>query len=304
MDQPRTSGTVAGVAYGLAAGLVWGLAPIYWKAIQAVPATEIVAHRVVWSMMFLTLLVVLLRQLPAFWRAIRDLRSFLALFATGIVISLNWGLYIWAVNAGHVLEVSLGYFMSPLVGVLLGITILRERLRPWQIAAVALAGLGVVNQAVAVGTIPWIGLALAFSFGAYGIIRKVIRVEALVGLGIEICLMLPFALFYVAFLSVEGRATAWSLDPIRFGLLILGVGAVTTLPLIWFTQAARRLRLSTIGLVLYVAPSCQFLLAVFLYGETFTTTHLVTFACIWAGLAIYSIDSTVAYRRAGAVGSV
>jgi chloramphenicol-sensitive protein RarD len=302
MNQRRTGGALAGVAYGLGAGLIWGLGPVYWKALQTVPANEIVAHRVVGSVAFLALLIALLRQMPTFRRTVRVRGNLLPLFVTGIVISLNWGLYIWAVNAGHVLEVSLGYFMSPLVGVLLGVTVLHERLRPWQLAAVLLAGLGVVNQAVAVGSVPWIGLALALSFGVYGLIRKMIRVEALVGLGIEICLMLPFALFYIAFLSVEGGATAWSLGAFKFVLLV-GAGAVTALPLLWFTQAARRLRLSTIGLVLYVAPSCQFLLAVFLYGETFSTAHLVTFACIWVGLAIYSIDSTLAYRRSAAIDS-
>lgn len=300
---PRTGGTFAGVAYGLGAGLIWGLGPIYWKALQTVPSTEIVAHRIVWSVAFLALLIALLRQTPTFWRTVRVRANMLPLFVTGIVISLNWGLYIWAVNAGHVLDVSLGYFMSPLVGVLLGITVLRERLRPWQLAAVALAGVGVANQAVTVGTVPWIGLALALSFGIYGLIRKVIRVEALVGLGIEICLMLPIAIGYIVFLSVEGGATAWSLGAVDF-VLLLGAGAVTALPLLWFTQAARRLRLSTIGLVLYVAPSCQFLLAVFLYGETFTAAHLVTFACIWTGLAVFSIDSAVAYRRSAGPGSV
>lgn len=297
MDRSQAKTTVAGVAYGLAAGLVWGLGPIYWKAIQAVPAVEIVAHRVVWSVLFLALLMALLRQGPALRQAARSWRNILPLFATAILISVNWGIYIWAVQVGRVLEISLGYFLSPLVGVLLGTTLLRERLRPWQIAAVGLAALGVVNQVFALGGIPWLGLVLALTFGFYGLIRKLVPADALVGLGIETTLILPFALGYIAFLSADGRAVAWSLDPVGIGL-VLSAGAVTALPLLWFAQAARRLRLSTIGLILYLAPSCQFALAVFVFGEPFTTAHLVSFAFIWAGLAVYSIDSMAAFRRA------
>ena len=293
----------AGVAYGLAAGLVWGLGPIYWKAIQSVPAVEIVAHRVVWSVLFLALLMALLRQLPALRQAVRVRRNIVALFATAVLISVNWSLYIWAVNAGFVLDVSFGYFISPLVGVLLGTTILRERLRPWQAIAVALAAIGVANQVASLGTIPWIGLVLAFTFGVYGLIRKVVPAGALVGLGIETTLILPFALGYIVWLSADGQAVSWSLDAGGMALVV-GAGAVTALPLLWFTQAARRLRLSSIGLILYVAPSCQFVLAVFLYGEAFTVAHLVTFVFIWAGLLVYSVDSARAHRRDNALASI
>ncbi len=294
---------VTGVAYGLAAGLVWGLGPIYWKAIQTVPAVEIVAQRVVWSVLFLALLMALLRQLPALRQAVRVRRNIVALFATAVLISVNWSIYIWAVNAGFVLDVSFGYFISPLVGVLLGTTILRERLRRWQAVAVALAAIGVANQVVSLGTIPWIGLVLAFTFGFYGLIRKVVPAGPLVGLGIETTLILPFALGYIVWLSADGQAVSWSLDAGGMALVV-GAGVVTALPLLWFAQAARRVRLSTIGLILYVAPSCQFGLAVFLYGEAFTVAHLVTFAFIWAGLLVYSVDSTRAHRRDHALGSI
>ncbi len=296
---PKNAGA-AGVAYALAAYLLWGLTPIYWKALRAFSGPEILAQRIVWALLFLAVLIAFFGQ----WRAVRRVavswRRLAPLMVTAILVSFNWGIYIWAVNAGHVLEASLGYFMNPLVNVLLGVVFLRERLRLWQGLAVLLAAGGVVNLTLALDGFPWISVSLAVSFGFYGLIRKIVPTEPLVGLSTETALLLPVALAYLVYLSATGTAAAQSADP-GLWLLLIGSGVVTALPLLWFALAAKRLQYTTLGLVQYVAPSMQFMLAVFLYGEDFTDAHLVTFACIWGGLVIYTVDSMRAYRRSQAV---
>ena len=285
-----------GVAYALAAYLLWGLTPIYWKELRAFSGLEILAQRVVWSLLFLAILIAIFRQWSAVRRVIGSWRRLAPLIVTAVLVSFNWGVYIWAVNAGNVLEASLGYFMTPLISVLLGVIFLRERLQRWQGLAVLLAGAGVVILTVSIGVFPWVGLSLAVSFGFYGLIRKIVPTEPLVGLITETTLLLPVALVYIAYISATDTAVAKSAD-LGLWLLLIGGGVVTSLPLLWFTQAAKRLQYSTLGLVQYVAPSIQFMLAVFLYGERFTNAHLVTFACIWVGLVIYTMDSTRIYRR-------
>ena len=289
-----------GIAYGLAAYLLWGLTPIYWKALRAVPGPEILAQRMVWALLFLAVLIAFFRQWRAVRRVIGSWRRLAPLMVTAILVSFNWGVYIWAVNAGRILEASLGYFMNPLVNVLLGVVFLGERLRPWQGLAVLLAVGGVVNLTLSLGVFPWISIGLAVSFGFYGLIRKIVPTEPLVGLTTETALILPVALAYLAYLSATGKAVAGSAD-LGLWLLLIGGGVVTALPLLWFTQAARRLQYTTLGLIQYLAPSLQFMLAVFLYGEVFTNSHLVTFACIWGGLIIYTVDSAQAYRRSQTV---
>ncbi len=289
-----------GVAYALAAYLLWGLTPIYWKELRAFSGLEILAQRVVWSLLFLAILIAIFRQWSAVRRVIGSWRRLAPLIVTAVLVSFNWGVYIWAVNAGNVLEASLGYFMTPLISVLLGVIFLRERLRRWQGLAVLLAGAGVVILTVSIGVFPWVGLSLAVSFGFYGLIRKIVPTEPLVGLITETTLLLPVALVYIAYISATGTAVAKSAD-LGLWLLLIGGGVVTSLPLLWFTQAAKRLQYSTLGLVQYVAPSIQFMLAVFLYGERFTNAHLVTFACIWVGLVIYTMDLTRIYRRSQAM---
>ncbi|MCZ6858999.1 MAG: EamA family transporter RarD [Alphaproteobacteria bacterium] len=294
---PRSKNVgVIGVAYALAAYLLWGLTPIYWKELRAFSGLEILAQRVVWSLLFLAILIAIFRQWSAVRRVIGSWRRLAPLIVTAVLVSFNWGVYIWTVNAGNVLEASLGYFMTPLMSVLLGVIFLRERLRLWQGLAVLLAGAGVVILTVSIGVFPWVGLSLAVSFGFYGLIRKIVPTEPLVGLITETTLLLPVALVYIAYISATGTAVAKSAD-LGLWLLLIGGGVVTSLPLLWFAQAAKRLQYSTLGLVQYVAPSIQFMLAVFLYGERFTNAHLVTFACIWGGLVIYTVDVARIYRR-------
>ncbi len=255
--------SAAGVAYAGGAFLIWGFSPIYWKAMQAVPAFEIVSHRVVWSFLFLAALIGLQGRWPEFRSALGSGRTILVLVATTLLVSANWVLYIWAVNAGYILQASLGYYINPLVNVLLGMVFLRERLSRPQALAVALACTAVVIRGVSFGQFPWIALTLGFTFGLYGT---------------------------AALLHVGGWLDA----------LLIGTGVFTAVPLLFFNLGARRINLSTLGLMQYLAPSGMFLLAVFAYGEPFTAMQGWTFGLIWTALAIYSIDSLRAFRRAAA----
>ena len=300
-DEARRRASV-GAAYALAAFGFWGANPIYFKAVDHVPALEVLAHRVVWSVLLLALLVGLGRRWRVVVAALADRRTVLMLLLSTLIISLNWLVYIWAVNVERVLETSLGYYINPLVSVLLGVAVLGERLSPWQGVAVLLAACGVANLALGVDRFPWVALVLAFSFGIYGLIRKTVRIESVDGLFVETGMMLPFALAYLLYLALFGQGSFGTADRSQDLLLALS-GIVTAAPLIWFTSAARRLRLSTVGFFQYIAPSGHFLLAVFAFGEPFTASHLITFLLIWTALAIFILDSLTASRRRARTGA-
>lgn len=293
---PGQGGSTLGVAYALSSFVIWGFTPVYWKILIEVSAWEILAQRIVWSLLFVAVLLTVARDWPSVAAAMRGRRNLLTLIATAVLMSASWGIGVWAVQAGNLLEVSLAFFMTPLVNVALGVAILREPLGPWKSLAILLAALGVVVQVISIGVLPWLGLLLALMTGFYGFIRKVMPVEALPGLTVETILMLPVSLAYIAFLTATGASAAAGFG-IGGWLLIVGTGIVTGLPLLLFTAAARLLRFSTIGILQYLAPTLQFLLAVLIFREPFTTAHLVTFACIWAGLAIYTWDSLRAQRK-------
>lgn len=246
-----------------------------------------------WSVLFLALLLTVQRT----WSHLRAerLRGTWGTFAAGaVLLSSNWLLYIWAVNAGHVLEASLGYFINPLVNVVLGMAFLGETLTRPQRVAVGLAAAGVAVQVVATGGLPWMSLTLAGSFGIYGLLRKRLVVDAVPALFVETALMLPFALGWLAWTAADGTG-AFAVGSLRSDLLLVAAGVVTALPLVWFARAARRLRLATLGLIQYLAPTGQFLLAVLAFGEPFGPAHAATFGLIWAGLAVYTVDAA---RRA------
>jgi len=284
-----------GVAYGLAAYLFWGFVPVYFKAVAHVAALEVLAHRVVWSVVLLAILL----RISGSWRslagAMGSRRTVLTLLGTTTLIATNWFVFIWTVAHNQVLQASLGYFINPLVNVLLGMVFLRERLRPWQTFSVLLATAGVGYQTWQLGTLPAVALLLAFTFGFYGLLRKTAPVEAVVGLTVETFLLVPLALVYLGYLWRDGALcfghASWQTNV----LLPLG-GVVTAVPLLWFTHAARRLRMATLGFLQYLAPSLQFLLAVAAYDEPFTRTHMVSFACIWTALAIYSTSTALQGR--------
>jgi chloramphenicol-sensitive protein RarD len=294
----RRRETLTGVFYAASAFLIWGLSPVYWKTMQAVPALEIVTHRVIWSFFILLALTLAQRRRAELAEVLKTPRTLLILIATTLLVSVNWLLYIWAVNAGYMLQASLGYYINPLVNVLLGMVFLKERLRRPQVLAVLLACAAVAFRTVSYGQFPWIALTLAFCFGIYGLIRKVAPVSPLVGLTVETLLLTPIGVAYLIYLERQDVGALFHGD-LALDALLIGTGLVTAIPLLFFNLAAQRINLSTVGLMQYIAPSGIFLLAVLVYKESFTTVQLWTFALIWAALAIYSIDSLRTYRRVG-----
>lgn len=279
-----------GVFFGLAAYLTWGSFPVFFKALEGAAPVEIVCHRIVWSVVFLFILVTIRRQLGQIFIVFRNRQNLLTLCASTLLIATNWLVFIYAVQHGEVLQSSLGYFITPLISILLGFIFLRERLNRWQFFSVLLALIGVLNLTFHHGQFPWIALILASSFGLYGLLRKVARVEAMVGLTVETLLLGPFALGYLIFLSTQ-QQSAFLAGSLRLDLLLPLSGVVTAIPLLLFVAAARRLQLASIGFLQYITPSLHFMLAVGLYNEPFSRGHLVSFLLIWVGLGIYSSDA-------------
>lgn len=282
----------------MAAFGTWGLCPIYFKAIAAVDPVEVLCHRVIWSVVFLATLLVVTRQVAALKLVVRTRAAILALLASTVLIAVNWFVFIWAVSHDQIVEASLGYFINPLVNVLFGFMFLRERQRPLQVASIALALVGVAYLTVQVGRLPWVSLTLACSFGLYGLVRKVLAVQAVVGLTVETLILLVPALGVVTYLHATGQS-AFGRGDTTIDLLLVAAGLVTAIPLLWFTAAARRLRLSTLGFLQYIAPSGQFLLAVLYYGERLDRDRMISFTFIWTALAIYSWDTLRKTRRVG-----
>lgn len=298
MDAPAPSPARTGVAYAAAAYLSWGLLPLYFRGLRHVAPPELLAHRVVWSLVFLG---GLLTARGAWGAVTRErLAGTARTFATTtVLLATNWLLYLWAITSGNVLEASLGYFVTPLVNVLLGTVFLGESLTRPQKVAVALAAAGVGVQLVGAGRLPWVALTLAGSFGLYGLLRKRLVVDAVPALFVETALMTGPALVWLAVSAARGEnalAAPFALDD----ALLLGTGVVTAVPLLFFANAARRLRLTTLGLVQYLSPTCQLLLAVLAFGEPFGATHAVTFGLIWTALVVYTGDALLRVRAARA----
>ena len=278
-----------GLAYGIAAYGLWGVAPLFWKLLGGISPVEILAHRVVWGVIAFAAIAWVAGVGPALREAMRDRRTLGVMALSGTMLVVNWGMFIWAVAHGHILDASLGYFIIPLLSVGLGMLVLGERLRRLQWIAIAVAVVGVAIQtAYAAGT-PWISLAVAVSFGIYGLIRKVARVESLVGSTLETLLLVPLAAGYLAVQALRGAGELGHAATTT-QLLLLSTGVITAAPLLCFTSAARRLPLSTLGFLQYLGPSLQFVLAIWLYGEPFTRAQLVAFGFIWSGLAVFSVD--------------
>jgi chloramphenicol-sensitive protein RarD len=300
-EKQTQSGTVppeslAGAACAIGAFLIWGLSPIYFKALRAVPAFEILMHRMVWSFLFLLPLVAFTRRRQEFIAALTSRRTILILLLTTLLVSGNWFVFIWAINNDLILQTSMGYYINPLINVVLGLVFLKERLRPAQIVAISLATIGVLYMTIEIGHPPWIALFLAFSFGFYGLIRKVAAVNALVGLTIETMLLSCPAVIYLLYIHVRGGGVFLRGDTM-IDLLLPAAALVTALPLLLYTVGARQIHFSTIGILQYIAPSCTFLLAILVYGEPFRAAQLWTFLLIWSALFIYTVDSAVYYRR-------
>jgi chloramphenicol-sensitive protein RarD len=285
VDERRT-----GVAAGLAAYLLWGLFPLYFPLLEPAGGLEIVAHRVAWSLLFIGVLLTVLRGWSQVRAAFTDRRTLLVLTGAAVLIVVNWLVFVFAVNSGHVVESSLGYFINPLVSVLLGVVVFRERLRRLQWVAVALAALAVVVLTVDYGHPPWIALALAGSFGLYGLMKKLVRVEAAPGLFVETALVFLPALVVIVVLEVQGSAS-FGHEGAGNALLLASAGVATAVPLLLFAAAARRVPLSTVGLLQYVNPLIQLAIGVFVLGEPMPPARLVGFAIVWLALIVFSADS-------------
>lgn len=293
---PRAEGVLfAVIAYG-----VWGLAPIYFKWLDFARADEVIVHRIVWSLVLLLVVVAMRGAWGALAAIVRSRRQLRFLFASGALVAGNWLVFVWALQNERMIEASLGYYINPLVSVLLGVVFLRERLPPLHWASLALAALGIVNELVNVGGLPWVSLTLALSFGAYGLVRKTVAVDSVLGLTVETALLLPLALGYFVFLSLAGDPAFGRVGVVEtIGLLAAGV--VTSVPLVAFAAAALRLPLSVLGFLQYLSPSIALLLAIFVYDEPFRPSQMVTFGCIWAALVLFTATELYRMRRVKAV---
>ena len=290
------SGARAGVPYALGAYLIWGLVPLYFKSVAHVAPAEVLAHRVVWSVVLLVLLLVVLRRIGVVGAVLRSRRTLVTLLVTTVLIGTNWFVFIWSVTNNQLLQCGLGYYMNPLVTVFLGFVFLGERLRPLQVLSVVLAGVGVAYMTIDLGELPLVALVLACSFAVYGLLRKTARVDALTGLTVETALLTPAAVGYVVYLAVV-REVSFGSGSLGNDLLLMSAGVVTSVPLLLFAVAARRLRLVTLGFLQYISPTGHFLLAVLAFGEPFTRTHMISFGFIWAALTLYSVEAARARTR-------
>ncbi|MCL4408998.1 MAG: EamA family transporter RarD [Gammaproteobacteria bacterium] len=288
--------TRQGVLFALAAYGIWGFAPIYFKAVAFVPALEILTHRILWAFFFLLALLFASGKMRQVLLAFQSPKQLALLALAALLIGLNWLLFIWAVANDHILDASLGYYINPLLNVAIGVLFFSERLRRLQLYAIGLAIAGVAVQIITFGSVPWIALVLASSFATYGAIRKKLPFDSLTGLFLEVILLLPLMLVYfIGFANSDASNllnNTWQLNS-----LLIFAGIITTVPLLFFTGAAKRIRYSTLGFFQYIAPSLMFILAVFLYGEPLSADKLITFVMIWSALALYSYDAMRTHRQ-------
>lgn len=279
-----------GVFYAIAAYFMWGLLPLYWKVFQAMGAWEILAHRIVWSVVFVAIIIVVTKRVRKLRESITGAKMVGALIVCSLLISANWLLYIWAVNNDQVMQTSLGYYMNPLITVLMGVIFLKEKMHVGQWISLALASCGVLYITIQYGEFPWVALSLALTFAFYGLAKKLVKLEAIIGLAWETLFVAPIALAYLLMIQINGTETVSALAWWQVLLLTLaGVG--TALPLYWFAQAAARLPLSMIGFIQYLSPTISLLSAIFLFHEPFTTTHMISFSLIWGALIIFTVSS-------------
>lgn len=288
-----------GIIYTTLAYVLWGFLPIYWKLVEDVPAGETLAHRIVWSFIFMLGIVLILRKWTPFIQElnviIRNKKRLLGITLASIFISLNWLTFIWAVNSDHVIQASLGYYINPLISILLGIIVLKEKVTRRQGLSFILAGIGVIYLTFSFGVFPWISIILALTFGFYGLLKKMVNVSAMFGLTIETMIVTPIAGLYL-FTIPESSFTLENLaSPVNF--LLIGAGVVTAIPLLLFASGAKLIPLAMVGFLQYIAPTIMLILGVFLYEETFTSGHAVAFVFIWSALFIYMGSG---YKRAGA----
>ncbi|MDX1770620.1 MAG: EamA family transporter RarD [Planococcaceae bacterium] len=288
-----------GIIWATGAYVVWGVLPIYWKTLQHVPSAEILTSRVLWACLFTLIIVILMGNLStlrndliALWR---NKKAFWSLFSASFLITANWFLYIWAVNSSHMVETSLGYYINPLVSVLLGIFFLKEKLTKAQLAAFFIAAIGVLILTVSYGRFPWLAFTLALSFGLYGLMKKTIKLDALRGLTIETMFVLPIAIIFYVYLFINGKAVLFH-DTFQTDFLLLLTGAATAIPLLLFTKGAQNIPLYMIGFLQYIAPTCMLILGVILYGESFALIDMISFSFIWFALILFTVSKVLEAR--------
>ena len=284
-----------GIWNGIAAYVMWGFFPIYWKLLHEVPALQVIGHRIGWSFILLIVFILVTKQWKNFSAAALTPKTVGIYSIAAVLLSINWLIYVWGVNAGFIVETSLGYFINPLVSMLLGVVFLRERLRPAQWLPIGLAAAGVIYLTVTYGRLPWIALSLAFSFGVYGFVKKIAPLGSLYGLTLETAIVFPIALIYLALIGFSGTG-AFLHEGAFTDILLIGTGAVTSIPLLMFASAARQIPLTMIGVLQYIAPTLQFLIGVFLYHEPFDQSRLVGFGLVWLALIIFWLENYLANR--------
>lgn len=284
-----------GILYAVGAYLMWGLFPLYWKQLETIPALQLIGHRIAWSFILLIIVIFIARQWKDF-RAALNAKTIRIYLIAAVLISVNWFTYVWAVNNGFVVETSLGYYINPLFSVLLGVIVFRERLRPIQWIPIALAAAGVFYLTATYGSLPWIALTLAFTFGLYGLVKKTAPLSSLYGLTLETGLLFLVAVAYLLYSEFTGQGAFLRSGP-KADLMMVGAGLVTTVPLLLFAYAAQRVPLTTLGILQYINPTMQFLLGVLLYKEPFTQNRLIGFGMVWAGLILFWIEGLYARRN-------
>ncbi|WP_232696670.1 EamA family transporter RarD [Brevibacillus daliensis] len=280
-----------GILYAIAAYGMWGFLPIYWKSLSYIPSDEILAHRIFWSFIFAIILVFASKHSKQVVGFLKNPKSLLLFMIASILISANWIIFIWAVNSGHIVETSLGYYINPLLNVALGMLFFRERLDFWQIVSLVFAAVGVLWMATNFGQFPWISLSLALTFGIYGVVKKLIQTDSITSLTLETIPVAPISLVYIIFLQSQGTGSIGEVS-IWTDVLLIASGIATGLPLLAFASAARRIPLSMMGFIQYLAPTIQLAIGVLLYKESFTNSHILSFACIWVALALYTFSRT------------
>lgn len=282
-----------GIFFGLASYVLWGILPVYWKALELVSPFEILSSRFMWSCVFVFLLIIFQKKWPLFTKEVKlvfsNVKTGAAMAAAGITISFNWGTFIWAVNNGHIVETSMGYYINPLVSILFAVVFLRERLDKMQLAAITCAFIGVASMVYSFGKIPWVSLTLAFTFALYGLLKKILPVSALTSIMLETLLITPLALVYEYSLWQQG-VSFYASGNLQVIMMLTGAGVVTAIPLLLFTAGARLLPLKIIGFLQYISPTLTLLIGVFVYNEAFTASHLLAFGWIWAALLLFIVS--------------
>ena len=282
-----------GIFFGLAAYVLWGILPVYWKVLELVSPFEILSSRFMWSCVFVFLLIIFQKKWPLFTKEVKqvfsNVKTGAAMVAAGITISFNWGTFIWAVNNGHIVETSMGYYINPLVSILFAVVFLRERLDKMQLAAITCAFIGVASMVYSFGKIPWVSLTLAFTFALYGLLKKILPVSALTSIMLETLLITPLALVYEYSLWQQG-VSFYASGNLQVIMMLTGAGVVTAIPLLLFTAGARLLPLKIIGFLQYISPTLTLLIGIFVYNEAFTASHLLAFGWIWAALLLFIVS--------------